>query len=87
MIDIGLIFNVYILIAVGCPDYMQPKNTWLQREEGIVVVGCDQNDKTWRLECIGNSWQGTVGQCPQGKGAQPMVSSLLLASYLQLDFH
>ncbi|ELT89895.1 hypothetical protein CAPTEDRAFT_223753 [Capitella teleta] len=51
--------------AVGCPDYMQPKNTWLQREEGIVVVGCDQNDKTWRLECIGNSWQGTVGQCPQ----------------------
>ncbi|KAK2139459.1 hypothetical protein LSH36_1776g00006 [Paralvinella palmiformis] len=48
---------------VGCPDLIPPAHAWYKRDGTEAMIGCNQNDRVWHLKCIGNTWNGVVGNC------------------------
>ena len=47
----------------GCAEIRPPAHAWYKREDNEAVIGCENNDKEWRLTCIDNTWVGEVGNC------------------------
>ena len=46
-----------------------PDGAWMTRDGDVIEIGCHSGSKTWRLECEGNQWVGSVGFC--GKQENP----------------
>ena len=62
-----LYHNVHIqflyFTVKGCPDFHNPPNTWLDKHNDTITVGCITNSDTWRLKCVNNGWLGHKGNC------------------------
>ena len=56
---------LYFVQVAGCPDIERPPHTSYKRQGDVAVVGCEHNDEEWRLTCIGNQWEGSIGNCTQ----------------------
>ncbi|KAK2139863.1 hypothetical protein LSH36_1584g00039, partial [Paralvinella palmiformis] len=49
--------------VMGCSELTPPKHAWYKREGDEAVIGCQDNDKKWKVKCIGNVWIGEIGNC------------------------
>lgn len=59
---------IYNFIAEGCPTFINPTGTWTKEESGeIILVGCKENNRKWKMRCIGNNWIGLAGNCTSSK--------------------
>ena len=56
-----------MFVVSGCQDPIAPKHTWMKRDMESAVIGCPESGQQWRLECVGNEWEGEVGNCTGGK--------------------
>ena len=53
-------------IVNGCADLTAPEHAWHKRAGDVATIGCQHQNRTWNLKCVGTSWDGVVGTC---KGA------------------
>ena len=53
--------NVYIVN--GCADLTAPEHAWHKRAGDVATIGCQHQNRTWNLKCVGTSWDGVVGLC------------------------
>ena len=56
-----------MLSAIGCEALQAPKHAWIRQNHDEATVGCDDEDKAWKLKCDGSKWIGHMGNCTQGK--------------------
>ena len=64
----------YIYQAIGCPEFISPAHSWVQKENNSLVIGCVSSDKTWKLQCIDNKWLGIIGNCTKRKFQSYLLS-------------
>ena len=61
--------------AIGCPDIVPPKNSWVQRKVDKFEIGCASSDTAlWELTCVGSDWKGELGSCD---GDGPLMGGVL----------
>ena len=65
--------------VTGCPELARPPHTWYKREGHEAVIGCESNDKEWRLTCSGNKWIGQIGNC-----SEPGISVIFLFLFIKV---
>lgn len=63
-----ILFNLFS--AVGCEDFVPPPYTWTERKGSTAKIGCDNNNFSWTLKCIGSKWIGFQGNCTDLRGMQ-----------------
>ena len=62
--------DIYAFVPVfGCADLEAPPHAWIKREGNNLEVGCRASNQKYHLECNGQEWTGSVGQCPPGAHA------------------
>ena len=49
--------------AIGCIQPELPPGTQVRSYSDHVIVSCGSSTITWRLECRGNTWFGSIGNC------------------------
>ena len=60
--------NIYVLfVAIGCPNLVPPPNAIFRRKDDEGIVQCKYSKQTWRLQCKGTTWMGSVGNCSHCK--------------------
>ncbi|KAK2156097.1 hypothetical protein LSH36_222g04007 [Paralvinella palmiformis] len=77
--------NYECVIVIGCSDLKPPAHAWYKREGNEAVIGCEVNDRIWRLYCNGNTWVGVVGNC---SNTEDTYLFMLMPTYYEnpLDF-
>lgn len=55
---------LFIYTVFGCADLEAPPHAWIKREGNNLEVGCRASNQKYHLECNGQEWTGSVGQCP-----------------------
>jgi len=58
-----LIKECCTFLVMGCSELTPPKHAWYKREGDEAVIGCQDNDKEWKVKCTGNVWIGEIGNC------------------------
>ena len=56
----------FCFLALGCSEMTPPDGAWMTRDGDVIEIGCHSGLKTWRLECNGSEWVGTIGLCGSG---------------------
>lgn len=56
---------VFLLAAVGCPDFQPVPDAWVRRSESTAVVVCNNTRETWHFVCRDHYWVGELRNCTQ----------------------
>ena len=56
---------IYVYIVIGCSELTPPSHAWYKREGSKALIGCQNNDKQWKIKCKGNVWIGEIGNCTE----------------------
>ena len=59
--------SIYTLTVIGCPDLEPVPNSWSVRSGDGVMVKCNFTQDVYHLKCVGNTWEGTLGNCTKGQ--------------------
>lgn len=59
---------VPLLAAVGCATPIEADGMKVDRTADIAMVTCIDTEKSWKLTCKGNQWDGIApSNCTKGK--------------------
>ena len=60
-----------MFLVLGCETPMNLERFDLDiKSDDSVVYTCQTTGRSWELHCIQNEWQGSVGNCTDGKHAK-----------------
>lgn len=50
--------------VLGCADIETPPNSWIQRDDSMMIIHCNTADQqTYSAKCVQHSWVGDIGSC------------------------
>lgn len=70
---------------LGCATPPAHRDMWMRREGEQLVVRCNISGESWRLDCVGGQWSGTIDNCSALPSGQYLTLTLYYSNEVFLS--